>query len=236
LRDWLKSIYFQLDERFPTLTALLRRITGRDKLNGVRKRIFGQRNTIRYRNVQMHAVTFDIEGNDNQINIGEDCVLNNVTFYIRGHGHRISIAPWCRFNRSAVIWIEDDHCTLNIGEHSSFESVEIALTEPGSSIEIGDDCMFAYNIEVRCGDSHAILSAQTGQRLNYAEDIKIGDHVWVATRCTILKGVHIARDSVVASSAVVTRPFDKAGIVIAGNPAKQVKDGITWSRERIYDK
>ncbi len=227
MRDWLKSLYLQIDEQFPAITALLRRITGRDHLCKVRKLIRGDRNTIRYRNVQMNAVSFDIEGEDNCIDIGEDCVLNNVTFYIRGNRHRIVIGPWCRFNRNAVIWIEDSDCTLNIGEHSSFEAVEIALTEPGSNIDIGQDCMFAYDIELRCGDSHSILSAQTGQRLNYAEDILIDDHVWVATRCTILKGVHIARDSVVASGAIVTRAFDKAGIVIAGNPAKEIKDAIT---------
>ncbi len=216
--------------------ALLRRVIGQDRFYGIRKSIRGQNNSIDYQKASLNSVHFDIEGNDNRISIADGCTLNGVTFYIRGHRHRISIGPCCRFNRSGSIWIEDQDCTLNIGEGSTFEAVAIALTEPGSRIDIGQDCMFAYDIEIRCGDSHSILLAENGQRLNYAQDVQINDHVWVATRCLILKGVHIAHDSVIATGSVVTQRFDKAGIIIGGNPARELKSGITWSRKRIYDK
>jgi acetyltransferase-like isoleucine patch superfamily enzyme len=182
----------------------------------------------------LSSVEFDIHGNDNKILIREDCVLNNVRFYIRGNNHSILIDKDCRFNRGGNIWFEDNDCSLFIGEKSTFENVHLALTEPHSQIKIGRDCMFADDIDVRTGDSHLIISQENNERINYAEDILIGDHVWVAAHTILLKGSSISENSVVATGSVVTRRFETKGIIIGGNPSKQIREGITWSRERIY--
>jgi acetyltransferase-like isoleucine patch superfamily enzyme len=93
--------------------------------------------------------------------------------------------------------------------------------------------MFAYDIDVRTGDSHSIISQETGERINYAQDVCIGDHVWIAAHTILLKGSAIPDNSIVATGSVVTRPFETRGIILGGNPAKTIKDGITWSRQRI---
>jgi len=110
--------------------------------------------------------------------------------------------------------------------------VHIAVTEPGSKVSIGEECMFANDIDLRCGDSHSILDAASGERINFAEDIAIGRHVWVASHVIILKGVSIGADSVVAAGSIVTKSCEP-GSLLAGNPAKALKTGITWKRERI---
>lgn len=56
------------------------------------------------------------------------------------------------------------------------------------TIKIVKDRMFAYDIEVSTGDSHAITDVITKQRINFAKNIEIGDHVWVAAHVSILKG------------------------------------------------
>ena len=193
-------------------------------------------NSIRFKQAKLTSVIFDIHGNDCVIEIGEGSILNNVYFYLRGDNHRILIGKECKFNRSGNIWIEDNNCSLLIDEKSTFEDVHFALTEPGSQIKIGRDCMFAYDIDIRTGDSHSLIAQDGNQRINYAKDIRIDDHVWVAAHVIILKGVCIPENSVVATGAVVTRPFETKGIVIGGNPARKVKSEITWSRERIYQK
>jgi acetyltransferase-like isoleucine patch superfamily enzyme len=101
-------------------------------------------------------------------------------------------------------------------------------------VEIGKDCMFAYDIDIRTGDSHSIIDSTTGSRINYAKDINIGNHVWVAAHSIILKGVSIADNCVIATGAVVVKGFNEQGIIVAGNPGKIVKRNITWSRERLY--
>ncbi|MCJ7717350.1 MAG: hypothetical protein MUO54_12640 [Anaerolineales bacterium] len=94
--------------------------------------------------------------------------------------------------------------------------------------------MFAYDIDVRTGDSHSILTEDSNERINYAEDITIGNHVWVAAHSILLKGSSLPDNSVVATGSVVSQKYTTKGIIVGGNPAKQIKDGITWDRKRIY--
>lgn len=96
--------------------------------------------------------------------------------------------------------------------------------------------MFAYDIDIRTGDSHSIIDTLTNERINYAQNIHIGNHVWIASHVSILKGVHIADSSVVATRAVVTRSFEEKNILIGGMPAKKLKENIAWDRQRIYRK
>ena len=123
---------------------------------------------------------------------------------------------------------------LKIDDKTTFEDVHIAITESGSAIKIGRDCMFAYDIDIRTGDSHSIIDTNKNERINYAQDVSIGNHVWVAAHCIILKGVHIPDELVLATGSVVTKKFLQKGVIIAGNPARVVKEGISWTRERIH--
>ncbi|MBD0304315.1 MAG: hypothetical protein ICV85_19810 [Tolypothrix sp. T3-bin4] len=94
--------------------------------------------------------------------------------------------------------------------------------------------MLAYDIDIRCGDSHSIIDLSTGKRVNYAKDIKINDHVWIAAHIQILKGVTVGSNSVIATGAVVTKDIPSNSIA-AGVPAKVVKTNINWERQRLYD-
>ncbi len=80
-------------------------------------------------------------------------------------------------------------------------------------------------------DSHAILDNKTGKRINPAESIEIGDRVWFGNRTTILKGVKIDDDCIVATGAIVTRNVP-ANSIVAGIPAKVVKSDISWRLQR----
>jgi acetyltransferase-like isoleucine patch superfamily enzyme len=58
--------------------------------------------------------------------------------------------------------------------------------------------------------------------------VTIADNVWIGMNATILKGVTIGENSVVAAGAVVTKSVP-ANVVVAGNPAVVIKkfDGET---------
>lgn len=218
--------------RYSTLRLWLRKRCSRR----VTRRILGSHNRISYAQAALSSVTFDIQGHDNVITIHPGCILNNVVFYVRGSHHAIEIGPDCSFTQGGELYVDAQHGALSIGARSTFENAHLAVTEPHSRLTIGEDCMFAYDIDVRTGDSHSILSQDTHERLNPARDVTIGNHVWVAAHCIILKGVLIAEDSVVATGSVVTKRFDTKGILIGGNPAKVLKESITWCRERIEGK
>ena len=61
-------------------------------------------------------------------------------------------------------------------------------------------------------------------------EVTIEDHVWIASRVTVLPGVKIGRGAVVASGAVVTRNIPPLAIV-GGIPAKIIgyrKNDLTY--------
>ena len=53
--------------------------------------------------------------------------------------------------------------------------------------------------------------------------VHIGDNVWLGDHSTVLKGVTIGDNSVVAARAVVTRDVPP-NVVVAGSPAKVIKE------------
>jgi acetyltransferase-like isoleucine patch superfamily enzyme len=198
----------------------------------VRKQIQGQGNLMQAEGAILANVALDIIGDDNHIVIGEGSVLYNVTFRIRGDRHRIEFGRNCRMIRGGLIWFEDCDGVLQVGQNTTMVDATIAVTEPGSKIVIGEECMFANDIDIRTGDSHSIIDANTGKRLNFAEDVNIGNRVWIASHVIVLKGVTIGENTIVATGSVVTRPCE-AGAIVAGNPARVVKTGVSWKRERL---
>lgn len=200
-----------------------------------KKDIRGTGNVIECHNSSLKKATFEIWGNNNRIVIGDNCLLDNVTFHIEGDDQYVEIGDNVAFNIAGSIWLEDHHCSLTIGEESTFENVHLAVTEPYSTLTIGKDCMFSYDIDVRTGDSHSVIVDEDNKRTNYAQNISFGDHVWVASHCVILKGARIGSNSIIGTRCVVTKSFPEEGVVLGGNPAKIIKRGINWKRERVYD-
>ena len=194
--------------------------------------ILGRGNKIVNKGV-LFKVKYDIIGNNNIIEIGNRTVLSNLKIYIRGNNHFLKIGEDCFF-RGGSVWFEDNDCQIFIGDKTSIESAHLAVTEPMRKILIGEDCMFSTDIEFRTGDSHSIIDHTTKMRINYAQDIVVGNHVWVGARSTVLKGVNIDDNVIVGTNSLVTSSVP-AHSIVAGIPAKVIKNNADWLRERIYD-
>jgi acetyltransferase-like isoleucine patch superfamily enzyme len=226
-----KQAYNRL-ESYPNLREQVAKVYTLFASRGNTRKIHGSNNRISASGSILKNVMFDISGNDNSIVIGKESNLNGVKFHIRGSNHKVLIGERCTFYAGSTIWIEDDNCSLIIGNRNWIESFDISLTESNSKIEIGSDCLFSYDIDIRCGDSHAVIDILSGNKINHAEDIVIQDHVWIAAHTIILKGVTIGSNSIIASGAVCTKDVEK-NVIVAGNPAKVVKTEVTWKSERF---
>jgi acetyltransferase-like isoleucine patch superfamily enzyme len=179
-------------------------------------------------------VKYDIVGNNNFVEILEGAVLSDMIIYMRGDNHKLRILENCKY-KGGSIWFLDSYCQIEIGKNTSIESAHLAVTEPNKKIIIGEDCMFSGGIEFRTGDSHSIIDKETGKRINFAKDIIVGNHVWIGARSIILKGVNIGNNSIIATNSIVTKSVPNNSIV-AGIPAKIIKNNVDWIRERIYEK
>lgn len=230
MRDRIKR-YWQARKNEPGTQAFWARLY--NKLGRNQFGLVGEGNTFEAKGALLFNVRLDVVGNHNQISVGTGTRLSNLVVRVRGDHHQITIGKNCNY-QAGEIWIEDHHTILKIGANTSIVKAHLAVTEPESKIEIGPGCMFAHDIELRCGDSHSIIDLESGERINYAENICLGKHVWVTAGVTILKGVEIGDNCVVASQALVTKSFP-ANCLIGGMPAKILRENISWRRKRIYE-
>lgn len=76
-------------------------------------------------------------------------------------------------------------------------------------------------------DAHHIIGTN-GDQMENTSPIKIGNHVWIAANCTILKGVVISDNCVVGAGSLVTKGIFPENQIIAGRPAKSIKKIKDW--------
>ena len=105
----------------------------------------------------------------------------------------------------------------------------------GRGVFIGYDCMFTGHAPIDIADGVMIANrvslvtsghpVEPDQRKAHltAEPIAIATNVWIATGATVLPGVTIGADSVVAAGAVVTKDVPRRTLV-AGVPAAVVRE------------
>lgn len=191
----------------------------------------GKNNKIKKANVFMKKCKIKVVGNNNNICIGEMSYLQNTSIVIYGNNNEV-ILKEKNYVNNGDFYLEDDNNQLKIGYRTTLAgNTHLALTE-GKKITIGEKCLFSSNIVFRTGDSHSILDIN-GKRINYGQDINVENHVWITQNVTVLKGAAIPTDSVVATGSIVTRKFEKGNVLLAGNPAKIIKENINWNNIRI---
>ena len=115
------------------------------------------------------------------------------------------------------------------GKQAGQGKIEIGdyvLISPGTRISasdeiiIEDSVMMANSVYITDSDWHGIYD-----RANRSEGVypvRIKKNAWLGDRSTVLKGVTVGENSIVAANAVVVKDVPD-NVVVAGNPAKVVK-------------
>lgn len=173
----------------------------------------------------------NLVGANNTVNISKSTVLENSEIWIHGNNNTLRIGDNCRLTH-AKIEILSNHSQITIGDKTNILGSYLGdtyLLAKGdtTSITIGNDCLLSYGIHIRTTDSHSIVCQNTGALLNPPCDIKIGDHVWIGARSTLLKGSSIGNGSVIGACSLTN---DKIGsnVLAAGQPAKALRHSIAW--------
>lgn len=202
-------------------------------LKGGRVKVKGQNNQVLRSGCFMDRSTIVVRGRNNRVVLDSGCNrLTDTKIYISGDNNEIILGRNNNLN-NGELWIEDNGGKIVFGDHNSMLGfTHVAVTE-GESVVFGDGCLFAPNVIFRVGDSHPIFDKTTGEHINPAQSITIGNHVWFGNNTTILKGVRIMDGSVVATGSIVTKSPEEGNVILAGNPAKVVKTNIDWQTDRI---
>ena len=203
---------------------------------GLRRRasktsVEGMSNELDLGNARLHGCRIEVRGDNNLLRIHPSCRLVNVSFRLIGDNLRLELGERVKISQWGEFLLKGNDVEVRLGAKCTVESARF-VAHSGTSHEVGPDCMFAYDVEVRTSDEHSILDAGSGARLNPDKSVRIGEHVWLGARSVVVKGVNIGDNSVIATGSIVSRDIG-SGVVAAGVPARVIRDGVTWDRRRL---
>lgn len=150
--------------------------------------------------------TIQFMGNNSRVRIGKNNIIHRMQLHIG--------------SQSTVI----------TGERCAIQSVR--MTTQGGKVQLGNDCMLSHDIELWQTDTHPIFDLNTGLRLNKIKDILLGDHIWLGLNTTLLAGTVLGNDSIAGAKTVTSARFPE-NVVIAGNPARILRNNITWTADEL---
>lgn len=96
------------------------------------------------------------------------------------------------------------------------------------NMHIGKGFLMGWDALLIDTDFHPIEDVATHKQKDIQKDVCIGDNVWMAARSVVLKGSKIANGCVIGANSVVAGIYDKENCIIAGNPARIVREGYCW--------
>lgn len=106
---------------------------------------------------------------------------------------------------------------LHIGKNVFFNSG--CRFQDQGGIYIGDGALIGHNV-VLATINHGLSPAHRGT--NYPAPIHIGNNVWIGANSTVLPGITIGDNAVIAAGAVVTKNVE-ANTVVGGVPARPIR-------------
>lgn len=202
------------------------RIIGRSKF------IIRGGNYYQYNNSNIIRCEIDSgRGTSNSITIGKTTFISDSKIKLKGSNNCVVIGS-NGFINGLSLTIEGDNNRVFFGDSIFILDDNRMVVVDGSSLFIGNSCMFSDGIDIRTTDNHAIFDINTGQRINFEENIIIGDKVWIGTGVNVLKGSVLPNGTIVGARSVVTKKYEQENSIIVGNPARVVKNNIRWTMER----
>ena len=98
-----------------------------------------------------------------------------------------------------------------IGENTNFTMIEFICRD---EIEIGNKCLFSWNVSLMDTDHHNIYLVGNDTVINKPKKIKIGNHVWIGADVRVLKGVFIADNNIIGMGSIITQNIDKENVIV----------------------
>lgn len=185
-------------------------------------------------NETIPGLSIMINGNNNTIRLELPIKAANSKIEIKNDNAKVEIGTTNCFQGVFISCRRGQGQKVKIGRGTTIFGANIILEEQ-SSISIGEDCMFSNSIRIWTSDAYAILDADTGKVLNVSNNsVEIGNHCWLAEAVRITKNARIGNNCVIGGGAVACKDYGEDNVIIAGNPGKIIKRGVTWSRLNAY--
>lgn len=114
---------------------------------------------------------------------------------------------------------------LRLGDHVSIHQFATLSCEGG--LEIGDYVGIGHGASIVTTEhGYSDHSLPIRQQPVSSAKVTIHDNVMICARAIVLAGVSIAEGTVVGANATVTKSIDEQDTIVAGSPARKIKDRL----------
>lgn len=109
----------------------------------------------------------------------------------------------------------------------NFYCNSMCIINSSRRLSFGRDVLIGWKTELLTSDGHEVYDMYEGDSHKENSEIVIGNHCWIASNVTILKGTRISNDSIVATKACISKKFEQNNILIGGFN-KIIKTNVNW--------
>lgn len=129
----------------------------------------------------------------------------------------IGQAPWPVDPRTRIVHYSN--ISFNVDDINIFQSPGCYF-QAHAKISIGKGCWIAPNVGLITAN-HDFMDLN---KHSTALPISIGENCWIGMNAMILPGVVLGKHTIVGAGSVVTKSFPDGNCVIAGNPARKIRE------------
>lgn len=140
-------------------------------------------------------------------------------------GAKIYLNAMCILGQGTVLRC-DKNATIEFGKN--FYCNKNCYLRSSERIKFGDDCSLGWNVQLNADDGHVVK--YNGKMSQQKGHITIGNHVWLTSNTIVTKEVTIADGCIVAQGAIVTKSITDSQSLVAGIPAKAIKNNVEWKK------
>ncbi len=149
---------------------------------------------------------------------GVDCYNAHTIINVAKYG-KIIFQNDAHIGQGAILRV-NERGKIELGKNFAISGTTSIIAS--GSIRFGDDVQLSWNSQIMDSDAHKIYD-EDGNWINPPKEIQIGNKVWMAANCTVMKGVKIADNTIVASNSLLNKEFIEGNFIIGGQPAKVLK-------------
>ena len=126
------------------------------------------------------------------------------------------------FNSYCHVEARHTDAKITIGNNNFFNNGFSIVADHGN-ITIGDNCLVGASVSIINSDFHPIRVKDRHTTKYKCKDVVIGNNVFIGSKVSIMKGVNVGDNAVLANGSVV---FDdvEPNTIVRGNPAKFYKE------------
>lgn len=134
-----------------------------------------------------------------------------------------------------AVWVSGKNGEVRFEDGTVMLTGGNVLVSSFGKVIVGKDCMISHHVSLAQPDQHLIFDMHTGERINHPKMIEIGNHVWVGREAKLLGGAKIGNNAIIGAYTVTSGTFP-SNVVLAGSPAKIIREGVIWARDNeTYD-